>query len=76
MTLIASRTSISPVLIALSNPFIAFCDSLINTINSGIMTGKLNTAIIVLLLPVLALMPDTMVKTEAKLILPSNTAIR
>src|SRR5690606_39352396 len=74
ITLIASKTAISPILIPLSKPCSALFDSLIRTINKGMITGKANMAMIVLLLPVLELMPDTIVNTVAKLMLPSSTA--
>jgi hypothetical protein len=70
ITLIASNTIISLLLEALSRPSIALRDSLINTISSGIMAGKLKMAIRVLLLPALELIPEIMVKTVAKLMLP------
>lgn len=76
ITLIAIKTSISPLG---DNPCafdIAMLESFIKTINKGIITGKLKTAIIVLLLPVLELMPETIVNTDAKLILPNSTATR
>lgn len=76
MTLIASKTPISPKLNPLSNPCNALLESFISTINKGMITGKARIAIIVLLLPVLALMPDTIVNTVAKLILPNSTATK
>ena len=76
MTLIASRTAISPKLIPLSSPCNALLESLMSTINRGIITGKANIAIIVLLFPVLELMPETIVNTVAKLILPKSTATK
>ncbi len=57
ITLIASNTIISLLLEALSRPSIALRESLINTINSGMMAGKLKMAIKVLLLPALELIP-------------------
>lgn len=74
--LIASNTIISLLLEALSRPSIALRDSLINTINSGIMAGKLKMAIKVLLLPALELIPEIMVKTVAKLMLPKMTEMK
>ena len=59
---------------ALSNPFKALDDNFNNSINRGIITGKAKIAIIVLLLPVLELIPETIVNTVAKLTLPNNTA--
>ena len=76
ITLIASNTIISLLLVALSRPSIALRDSLINTINSGIMAGKLKMAIRVLLLPALELIPEIMVKTVAKLMLPKMTEMK
>jgi hypothetical protein len=76
ITLIASNTIISLLLEALSRPSIALRDSLINTINSGIMAGKLKMAIRVLLLPALELIPEIMVKTVAKLMLPKMTEMK
>jgi len=76
ITLIASNTIISLLLEALSRPSIALRDSLINTINSGIMAGKLKMAIKVLLLPALELIPEIMVKTVAKLMLPKMTEMK
>lgn len=76
ITLIASNTIISLLLEALSSPSIALRDSLINTINSGIMAGKLKMAIRVLLLPALELIPEIMVKTVAKLMLPKMTEMK
>jgi len=76
ITLIASNTIISLLLEALSRPSIALRDSLINTINSGIMAGKLKIAIKVLLLPALELIPEIMVKTVAKLMLPKMTEMK
>ncbi len=73
ITLIASKTSISLVLSSLGIPVRAFWDKVIKTMSNGIITGKLNIAIRVLLLPAFALIPDTIVKTEAKLMLPNNT---
>ena len=73
MILIAIKTTISFILCARSSPCMAFCDSLINTINKGMITGKLKMAISVLLLPAFDVMPDTIVKTEAKLMLPRIT---
>lgn len=65
----------SLVLSARSAPVKAFWESVIKTIRRGMITGKLNIAMSVLLLPAFALMPDTIVKTEAKLMLPNKTAI-
>jgi hypothetical protein len=76
ITLIASNTIISLLLEALSTPSIALRDSLINTINSGMMAGKLKMAIKVLLLPALELIPEIMVKTVAKLMLPKMTEMK
>ncbi|GEM_PF-1589539 len=76
ITLIASNTIISLLLEALSRPSIALRDSLINTINSGMMAGKLKMAIKVLLLPALELIPEIMVKTVAKLMLPKMTEMK
>lgn len=76
ITLIAISTSSSLVLIARSKPNMDCLDSLINTINSGMITGKLRIDMIVLLFPVLALIAETMVKTEEKLSAPSNTAVK
>lgn len=76
ITLIASNTIISLLLDALSKPSIALRDSLINTINKGIIAGKLKMAINVLLLPALELIPDIMVNTDAKLMLPRMTEIK
>ncbi|COZ86480.1 Uncharacterised protein [Mycobacterium tuberculosis] len=74
MILIANKTAISPMLSTIALPFTAFCESLINTINKGIITGKLKIAMIVLLLPAFALIAETIVKTVAKLILPNKIA--
>ena len=76
MTLIASNTTISLVLAALSRPSIAFRESLISTINRGIMAGKLKMAINVLLFPAFELIPEIMVNTLAKLMLPKITEIK
>ncbi len=76
ITLIASNTIISLLLEALSRPSIALRESLINTINSGMMAGKLKMAIKVLLLPALELIPEIMVKTVAKLMLPKMTEMK
>lgn len=75
ITLIASKTSMSLVLSTLGAPANAFWDKEIKTMSRGMITGKLNIAIRVLLLPAFALMPDTIVKTEEKLILPKTTAV-
>ncbi len=71
-TLIANKTLISFQLASKFPPITPCCERLINTINKGMMTGKLNIAIMVLLLPALALMPATMVNTVAKLMLPNK----
>lgn len=73
ITLIASNTIISLLLEALSKPSIALRDSFINTINRGIIAGKLSIAISVLLFPALELIPEIMVNTVEKLMLPSMT---
>lgn len=59
---------------ALSKPLSAFVDSFKSRMSKGIITGKANIAIIVLLFPVFELIPDTIVKTVAKLTLPNSTA--
>jgi len=74
MTLIASSVIISRSEEARSKPFSAFEDSFKSKINKGMITGNARIAIIVLLLPVLELIPDTIVNTVAKLMLPSSTA--
>lgn len=74
--LIANKTLISPQLSAKDPPRTARCESLIRTISKGITTGKLSTAMMVLLLPAFALMPATIVKTVAKLTLPNKMANR
>jgi len=76
ITLIASNTIISFELAALSRPSIALRESLIKTISRGIIAGKLKMAISVLLFPALELMPEIMVNTLAKLILPKITEIK
>lgn len=74
ITLIAKRTTMSFVLSIRSIPVKAFWASVIKMISKGMITGKLNMAMSVLLLPALALIPDTIVNTEAKLMLPNKTA--
>jgi len=74
MTLIAIKVMISLSDEALSNPLSALDDNFNRRINKGIITGKANIAIIVLLLPVFELIPETIVKTVAKLTLPNSTA--
>ncbi len=76
ITLIASNTIISLILAALSRPSIALRESLISTINSGMIAGKLKMAISVLLFPAFELMPEIMVNTLAKLILPKMTEMK
>ena len=70
----AIRTPISSYDTDLSKPSIAFLDNLISTTNRGIMTGKLNMAISPPALFALEAIPEIIVKTEAKLILPKRTA--
>ena len=59
-----------------SSPSMAFLDSLINTINSGIMIGKLNIAISVKLLLVFAAMAETIVNSDEKPMVPSNKVVK
>lgn len=76
ITLIASNTIISLMLAALSKPSIALRESLISTINSGMIAGKLKMAISVLLFPAFELMPEIIVNTLAKLMLPKMTEMK
>ena len=73
ITFIAIKTAISSIETDLSSPSMAFLESLIKTTKRGITTGKLRIAIRAPPLPDLDAMPDIIVKTEAKLILPSKT---
>ena len=54
-----------------SNPSMAFLDSFINTINKGIIIGKLNMAISVKLLFVFDAIADTIVNNDEKPKLPN-----
>lgn len=63
------------MLSARSAPFSALLDADINTTSIGIMTGKLRIDMMVLLLPVLALIADTIVNMHAKPTAP-NTIVR
>ena len=59
-----------------SNPSIAFFESLMQVIRSGSNKGKLNTDIKPRLFPEREAIAETMLKTEAKPVLPKNIESR
>ncbi|MNL74417.1 hypothetical protein D3C87_2000540 [compost metagenome] len=68
-----SNRIISSVLTERSSPSMAFLDSFIIAINTGITTGKLKIAIKVALFPAFEAIADIIVKAVAKLKLPITT---
>jgi hypothetical protein len=73
ITLIAIKIAISLNETDLSRPSNAFFDSLMRTMSKGIIRGKLRIAIKAPPLPDFEAIPDIIVKTDAKLILPRRT---
>ena len=73
IALIASNIAISSNETDLSRPYNAFFESLIRTMSKGITKGKLRIAIRAPPFPDFDAIPDIIVKTEAKLILPNTT---
>ena len=73
ITFIAHKTPMLPKLRPLSIPSIAFLLRRISTSITGIITGKLNMAISVPLLPAFEAMADIIVNTVEKLRLPNST---
>lgn len=72
----ANKTANSGMLSALGRPVSALEDNFIKTINKGMIIGKDKTDIKVTLFPALALIPETIVNTVAKLVPPKTTAVK
>ena len=72
----AKSTKISSMLSPLSNPSIAFFDTLITIIIRGMIIGKLNIAISIPLFPAFEAILDTMVRVEENPTAPNRTTTK